>query len=173
MNQSIVQQFTMEGNIRSRVRKASPKGDMQRTMWMFALTRLMYCGGQMHEVATRRRRSASDEKPTTLGTATRTLHSFSLSGPSFLTAGHTVKASAESRLNKSNSQDRSYSLTTHPSRLSKCLSPPRLLSLSPRCYFQPWIIQGVSSKQPADEEHGPPSLLTCANTLSLVGAIRF
>lgn len=43
MNQSIVQQLTMEGNIRRRVRKASPNGDMHSTMWMLVLTRLMYC----------------------------------------------------------------------------------------------------------------------------------
>lgn len=43
MNQSMVQQLTMEGNMRRRVRKASPKGDMQSTMWMLALTRLIYC----------------------------------------------------------------------------------------------------------------------------------
>lgn len=43
MNQSMVQQFTIEGNMRRRVRNASPKGDMHSTMWILALTRLMYC----------------------------------------------------------------------------------------------------------------------------------
>ena len=38
-NQSIVQQFTREGNLRRRVRKASPSGDMHSTTWMLALTR--------------------------------------------------------------------------------------------------------------------------------------
>lgn len=33
LNQSIVQQFTREGNIRNRVRKASPNGLMAMTMW--------------------------------------------------------------------------------------------------------------------------------------------
>ena len=42
INQSMVQQLTMEGNIRKRVRKASPRGDIHSTMWMLALTRLMY-----------------------------------------------------------------------------------------------------------------------------------
>lgn len=51
MNQSMVQQLTMEGNMRSRVRNASPKGDMHNTMWMLARTRLMYCSWRTAERA--------------------------------------------------------------------------------------------------------------------------
>lgn len=40
-NQSIVQQFTSDGNIRHRARKASPTGLMQRTMCSFWRTRLI------------------------------------------------------------------------------------------------------------------------------------
>lgn len=40
-NQSIVQQLTMEGNLRRRLRKASPMGDMASTTWSWSRTRWM------------------------------------------------------------------------------------------------------------------------------------
>ena len=39
-NQSIVQQLTRDGNMRKRVRKASPMGDMARHVWIIARQRL-------------------------------------------------------------------------------------------------------------------------------------
>lgn len=48
LNQSMVQQFTSEGNIRNRVRKASPKGLMAMTMWRLVLhwsTKYIYNSG--------------------------------------------------------------------------------------------------------------------------------
>ena len=42
-NQSMVVQFTSAGNMRRRLRKASPMGDMATAMCRLRLTRMRYC----------------------------------------------------------------------------------------------------------------------------------